>query len=185
MKPSVALEQELIRKVQNGNPGAFAELVEVFSLPLYRVMRRMASDDSEAENLVQEAFWRFWQKREHYQNDRPFFPYIVTVAANLARDRWRREKWLLEDELEEELAEEPEPTLLPEAQLEQSELYQKLAATVASLPKPYRAVIALRYEADYSYEEIAETLRIPVNTVRVHLYRAKRTLRNAMEEENG
>ncbi len=176
-------ERELIRRAQAGDDDAFGKLVVSHTPKLYRVIRRMTSDPSEAEAIVQEAFLRAWQALPRYRNDRPFFPYLVTIAVNLGRDLWRKARFLEFGELETVAQAAPSPEPGPERQVEHGETLQALATAVAALPSAYRAVIALRYDAELSYEEIAAALDLPLNTVRTHLRRAKDHLRSLLEEQ--
>lgn len=174
----------LVDAIRRGDEAAFEQLVHRHTPMLYRVVRRMTADDLEAEDILQETFFRFWQKLAGYRNDRPLFPFLVTIAANLARDRWRRD-----GRLRAELPEEQETTQevanpLPEDSLLHAETLQALAAAVERLPAPYRAVIALRYDAEMDYQDIAAALGLPVNTVRTHLRRAKARLRRVLEESD-
>lgn len=179
----MADEQQLITRARSGDEMAFEALLRHYTPALYRVVRRMTADDMETEAILQETFFRFWQTLPRYRNDRPLFPYLVTIAANLARDRWRRARHLSEASLEEIPAAEEKATELPEARLLNEETLVALAAAVEALPPPYRAVIALRYEAGMSYQEIAAALDLPLNTVRTHLHRAKAHLRATLEEK--
>ena len=178
-------DAELIGQARFGNDEAFSQLVIRHTPALYRVVRRIADDSAEAEAIVQEAFLRVWRNLQRYRTGRPFFPYLVTIALNLARDQWRSLRRLDFEGLEPALERDPEPG--PEAQLERAESLQALAEAVAQLPPAYRAVIALRYDAELSYQEIAEALNLPVNTVRTHLRRAKANLKqhlSNLEREN-
>lgn len=173
----------LIERARKGEVEAFETLVHRYTSGLYRVVRRMASDASEAEAIVQEAFLRVWASLGRYQNDRPFFPYLVTIAVRLQRDQWRKERHVLFGEegeaLEGLLAGNTDDPL---AVVEEAETLQALARAVDRLPPPYRAAIALRYEAGLSYEEMAAAMNIPINTVRTYLNRAKARLRRDLQE---
>jgi RNA polymerase sigma-70 factor (ECF subfamily) len=180
------LEQLLYQRARRGDDTAFAQLVEITAPRLYGVARRITGNPDAAQAIVQESYvrtWialRSWRMANRPDEDRPFFAYLVKVAVNLARDQWRREQ-VLEftglDDLEDVL---PDSEAGPEMQFQQSELKQSLAQAVAKLPAGYRAVIVLRYDAGYSYDEIAKTLGLPVNTVRTHLRRAKAQLRQVL-----
>lgn len=175
--------QGLIERAQAGDSAAFEELIGAHSLGLYRVVRRFCSDEAETEEVMQEAFWRTWRSLERYHNDRPFFPYLVTIAVRLVRDRWRKSKWLADETLDglEQVLADGEP--LPEEAAILQEREWMLGQVLQALPQHYRVVIALRYQAGYSYEKIAEMMEIPLNTVRTYLYRAKQMLRRKMEEQ--
>jgi RNA polymerase sigma-70 factor, ECF subfamily len=185
-------EAELIRRSRAGDERSFAYLVQLYTPKLYRVVRRMTSDSSEAEAIVQEAFLRAWrslgtwkagQADQTQASGQPFFSFLVTIALNLGRDRWRKERFLDFGDPEISLAGIPDPGPGPEKLLETRQTLQALAQAVASLPRPYRVVIALRYDADMSYEEISQALNLPINTVRTHLHRAKAALRQALSQE--
>jgi RNA polymerase sigma-70 factor, ECF subfamily len=182
MKPSMPRnEKELVQRACLHDEEAFAMLVEIFTGPVYRVVRRMVTDTLEAESIVQETFWRFWQRLPLYRQDAPLLPYLVTIASNLARDRYRRERWLEDTGAEDLLESQPDSTSEPEEALEFSQDLEKLSRAVEALPLAYRAVISLRYDAGMEYEEIAEALSLPLNTVRTHLRRAKQKLREELE----
>ncbi|HVN15224.1 MAG TPA: sigma-70 family RNA polymerase sigma factor [Anaerolineales bacterium] len=178
-------ELDLIQHARLHDERAFAELVEAYTLAVYRITRRMVTDTLEAESIVQETFWRFWQKLPRYQTDAPLLPYLATIASNLARDRYRRERWLDDEVAENVLENRADEGPEPEAQFDQKQTLERLAAAVESLPIGYRAVIALRYDAGLDYEEIAQALSMPLNTVRTHLRRAKQKLKERMEADDG
>ncbi|HTX91682.1 MAG TPA: sigma-70 family RNA polymerase sigma factor [Anaerolineales bacterium] len=184
MEVSFSVEQDILRRAASGDEDAFEELIEAFSPALYRVVRRMAASSGLAEEIVQETFWRVWQALPRYRADRRFFPYLATIAANLVRDEWRKDRRLAREDLEDlpELASDQPP---PEKQVEAAELMEKLARSVKDLPPLCRAVIALRYDAGMSYEDIASALDLPINTVRTYLHRAKSKLQVLLEEAYG
>ena len=186
MKPLHANEKEIIRRAQAGDEYAFEELIQVYSPVLYRVVRRMSCDPQETELIVQEAFWRTWRSLGKYNNDAPFFPYLVTIALNLQRDLWRKEKGYSETDVEVESTQIKDTKPDPEKLSEEREVMEYLEDGINQLPPIYRSVIALRYQGEMSYDEIAKALKLPLNTVRTYLFRAKQLLRKYMEEaQNG
>lgn len=174
-------EQNLLRRARSGDGSAFEQLVIQHTPALYRVVRRLSSDSAEAEAIVQEAFLKTWYSRSRLQPDKRFFPYLVTIALNLARDQLRRQRFLADDDLEAEQAYAVDDAPGPEQLLEEAQLIQALEQAVAELPVAYRMVISLRYEAEMDYRQIAEALGLPVNTVRIHLHRAKALLRRRLD----
>ncbi len=183
MSISFAAERELIRRARAGEEDAFEELVAAFTPDLYHVVRRMTADTDQAEAFVQEAFWRFWQALPRYRDDRRFFPYLATIAANLVRDAWRKDRRIAVENIEF-LSDLPDEQPMPEAVMEDDERLRVLAKTVESLPVQYRTVLALRYDAGLSYEEIAAGMDLPLNTVRTTLHRAKGLLQKRLEESD-
>lgn len=178
-------EQEIIKRAQQGDDDAFEQLVIRYTPSLFRVVNRMTGDSSESEAIVQESFLRVWRALPRYKINKPLFPFLVTIATNLYRDQWRKNRHIDFggfETLEESVANNE---LYPEEMIEQAEILRILAHAVEDLPPQYRTVIALRYDAGLKYQEIAEALGIPVNTVRTHLRRAKIILRNVLENEFG
>jgi RNA polymerase sigma-70 factor (ECF subfamily) len=178
-----ANESEIILRAQNGDEEAFEALIVFYSPALFRVVVRMARDASEAEAIVQEAFWRTWRSLARYRNDQPFFPYLVTIALNLLRDQWRKERWVecegLGSDFDLKAASAPDIETL----VEEREVKNDLENAIQQLPSPYRAVIELRYESELDYEEIAQIMQAPINTIRTHLHRAKKMLQQGFEEK--
>jgi RNA polymerase sigma-70 factor (ECF subfamily) len=174
-------DRDLVRGAKAGDAAAFDLLVERHTPRVYRVVRRMASDRAEAEAIVQEAWLRAWRNRGRLDETRDPFPWLARIAVNVARDAWKKRAPTAFAELgEEELeAEAIEPG--PEERLDEQEELQRVADLVQGLRPVERAVIALRYDAGLSYEAIATSLQVPVNTVRTHLRRAKARLRRALE----
>lgn len=181
MSLSQTEERKLIERARAGDDRAFGQLINHYTPQLYQVIRRVVNDTGEAESAVQEAFLRVWEALPRYRADRPFFPYLVTVAMNLVRDRWRRDRWLDLGGLEGVSEALPVSGPGPEELAEQSEMLQALAQAVAGLPEGYRTVIALRYDAAMTYQQIAEALELPLNTVRTHLRRAKAQLQDDLQ----
>ena len=137
-------ESDLIQRARQQDEDAFSALVESYTGPVYRVVRRMVTDTMEAEAIVQETFWRFWQRLPSYRADLPLLPYLATIASNLARDRYRRDRWLDESDVEDVLEGRAGSGSEPEAALEMSQDLEVLSAAIESLPMAYRAVISLR-----------------------------------------
>lgn len=184
MDISFNLEQDLIVRARAGDEGAFEQLVKAFTPDLFRVVRRMVADTGDAEGIIQETFWRVWQALPRYKEDRRFFPYLVTIAANLIRDSWRKEKRVLPDEFDT-IVDHFDETPSPEMQVVEAELLHSLTRAVEELPPLYRSVIALRYDAGLSYEGIASAMDLPLNTVRTYLFRAKSALQKSLKEAYG
>jgi RNA polymerase sigma-70 factor, ECF subfamily len=182
MKNSLSNEDDLIERARRRDEAAFARLVEGYTPVLYRIVRRMVMDTQEAESIVQDTFWRFWNALPRYKSDRPLLPYLAAIASNLARDRYRRERRTLDMDVEIVLENYSHQDTNLEEIADQREVLQYLALAVDALPFIYRAVISLRYDADMKYEEIAAVLTLPLNTIRTHLRRAKQILRKRIEE---
>lgn len=176
-------ERELILRAQDGDQSAFQKLIEIFSPLLYPVVRRYTQDELQAEAGMQETFWRAWRALDRYKFDKPFLPYLATIAANYQRDLWRKERRLFQlDLLDNDL---PDPAPQPWEKIEMDDQLDALAVAIQRIPQHYRLILALRFDADMSYEEIAQSLELPLNTVRTHVRRAKNSIRRQMGDLDG
>ncbi len=181
MRHPNTVDQELLRQAQAGKAEAFDELVRRLTPRLFRVVRRMASDAAQAESLVQETWVRAWRALPRWREGGVPIAWLATIAVNLARDAWRKKAPVDFADLADGALELADDAAGPEQVLESAERLAGLARAVQQLRPEQRAVIALRYDAGLSYEEVAGAMRIPVNTVRTHLHRAKAALRRWLE----
>jgi len=183
-------DEELVRRHLGGDLAAFPQLVERYMRPLYNLAFRVTGDRAEAENLTQETFLRAYDALPRSQWDRPFRPWLLQIALNLCRD-WLKKKRPIafadlaataETEEPDEEWDWPDAAAAPEEELETSERAAAVHQAVMALPETYRLVVTLRYEEGLAYEEIAQALHLPLNTVRTHLHRAKMLLRRALSD---
>lgn len=146
-------------------------------------MQRITANLDETEEIVQETFLRLWRSMGRYSADQPLFPLLAVIAVNLARDRWRRRRGFTFEDLDAGEGAIPDEGRPLEIRVERAQALESLSEAVGELPPAYRAVIALRYDAGLSYQEIAGALDLPVNTVRTHLRRAKQRLWEVLQNE--
>lgn len=175
-------DESLLERYKGGDASAFRELVERYSNSIYNLALRLLRDPMEAENVAQETFLRIIISIDRMRLDLPFKPYLFRIAVNLCYDNLRVKRPLLfsESETVNEIVED-----VPEMvdRIEKDELQAQMRAVIETLPPHYRVVVVLRYNEDFSYEEIAQALNLPLNTVRTHLRRAKEQLKLKLERE--
>ena len=178
-------DNELMRLTVGGKQEAFAELVHRYMNPLYNLACKLTGSSSEAEDIVQHTFIRAYNHLPKSNLELPFKPWIFQICVNLCKNFAKKKKLLVFSELEE-ISPEEEVTRFeenikdqsdtPKELLQKKELQQTVRSAIAKLPEKYQIVIELYFIEDMSYEEIAESLRIPINTIRTHLKRAKEKL---------
>ncbi|HEX7588761.1 MAG TPA: sigma-70 family RNA polymerase sigma factor, partial [Anaerolineae bacterium] len=188
-------DEALLNQYKAGDERSFRILIERYNAPIYNLAFRFLRDSMEAENVTQETFLRIVTVIERIHLDTPFKPYLFRVAVNLCRDLARKKHPILFTELNSATrqGDGAEPVDASEAipddspplweLLEHAELRSRLNVAMDALPLVYKAVITLRFTEEFSYEEIAQTLDLPLNTVRTHLRRAKAQLRLGLEHE--
>ena len=180
---AVAGEGALIKQVQKGDLDAYGEIVREYQKSVFNVCLRILGNTQEAEDLTQEAFLRAYRNFARYDPSRPFGPWMRVLAANLCYNHLNKahlEQAPLEDERD---SLKTDTRRDPEFLLEISQKNQDLYRMIWQLPENQRIALELRHFQGLSYQEMAEALSLPLNTVRSHLYRARRKLAELLEEE--
>jgi len=175
------LDQNRAERAKQGDLEAYGELVEAYQSSVFSVCYRVLGNRRDAEDLTQEAFLRAFQKLDTFITDRPFGPWIRTLAANLCYNFLQRkhlERVPLQDELDQP---HDLPRRGPETALELTEDQERLYRALWSLPDHHRLALELRHFQGLSYQEMAQALDLPLNTVRSHLYRGRKKLAELLE----
>jgi RNA polymerase sigma-70 factor, ECF subfamily len=181
--PIDADDLDCIRAVLAGDADAFRRLVDKYGPSIFNLAYRMTSSAADAEDLAQEAFLQAYARLRDFRIGARFHPWLYTIALNLCRNHRRRKglvRWLpLQSERNDERAAEtpwPSPGLTPEQELLQQESDDRLRRALDALPDKYREVFVLRQSEGLSYEQIAEVTGLPLGTVEVRLFRARKRL---------
>ncbi len=179
-------DEALARRYLRGDSQAFHLLAERYMTPIYNLARRFTRDPMEAENITQETLLRALEALPRISLEQPLRPWFFKIAVNLCRqwaERKRPQLFSDFDQADESGVEAlPDQAPTPLEQLEDVELQERVRRKVQDLSPPDQLVIVLRYVEELSYEQIAEALNLPLNTVRTRLRRAKLKLRAALEE---
>jgi RNA polymerase sigma-70 factor (ECF subfamily) len=166
-------DEDLMTAYLRDDPSAFRELFARFAPGLLRFVRHKVRSDADAEELVQQTFLQLHRARHDFRGGRPLRPWILTIAANLARDllrrRGRRSEWPL-------CGDESAPVVDPDQGLVDT----GVRTAVAGLPASLRAAVELHWFEGLSFEEIGARLRLRPGTVRVRAHRGYAALRRAM-----
>jgi RNA polymerase sigma-70 factor (ECF subfamily) len=175
-------DETLARRAQAGDADAFAALVERYQRAVLNLAYRMLGDAQEAEDIAQDVFVRAYQALGRFDPSRRFFSWLYRIAVNRCLSARARPH---DDQLAGEIASgltDPSPS--PEQQAARSETQAAVQRAIAALPEHERALVALRYGADLSYEEIAVTMQLPLGTVKTRLFRARQRLAGLLSEEH-
>lgn len=169
-------DRELVLHVRRGEVNAFGELVQRYQQAVFNVCFRLVGERREAEDRSQEAFLRAYQRLDTFDVERPFGPWIRRVAANVCLNHLQnRQPARLPLDDEHDLPQE-RTTDHPERALERRERADAVRQALLQLPPHFRAVIELRHFQDMDYAEMATALNLPLNTVKSHLFRARKLL---------
>lgn len=140
---------------------------------VFRTAYRMLGDRAEAEDITQETFLRAWRALPDWQPKAKFSTWACTVALNLCRDRLRKKKPVLMDELPERI----DSALRPEEALASSQAQNWIVKQISALPERQREAISLCALEGMSNIEAADVMDISVHALESLLARARRALR--------
>src|SRR5205823_13047830 len=166
---------------------AYGILLGRYRRVVYSLIYRMVGNAEEANDLAQEAFIRAFRNLASYDRSRSFANWLFKIASNLSIDYHRKRKLRTVSMAVGEEGEEgremefPDPTPSTLDVLVEQEDAERTGGLVESLPEHYRIVDLLRHSRDLSYEEISETLDLPVGTVKARLHRARAMLKLKLE----
>jgi len=156
---------------------AFETIVSTYQTPLLSFLARYLADASAAADVAQEAFVRAYFRLDHFDDRRPFGPWLFTIAGNLARDYLRRHQ---RREARLQAYEPPEAPAFADAESGEA---AALDRAIAALPDGLREPIVLHYQMDWPLAEIAQHLGVQEGAVKTRLHRARRQLREMIQEE--
>jgi RNA polymerase sigma-70 factor (ECF subfamily) len=177
-------DEGLVRQAQRGDQEAFAELVTRHQRYVYNLAYRLLRDVDEAEDLAQEAFLRAWQGLGGFRGEAKFTTWLYRIVTNLCYNRLaglRRQLFDVGLDEDDSVAMTLPPNEGPPAAVEAAEQRAFLHRQIAALPAKYRLVITLFYLQEFSYQEIAQVLDLPLGTVKTHLFRARERLKRQIQ----
>jgi len=181
-------DMALVERVRGGDLKAFDELVRKYDRQVFRIAQHITQNREDAEDVVQDAFLKAYEKLDQFQGNAKFYTWLVRIAVNesLMRLRKRRRGKMVSIDEDIETEEGSVPRDLadwapdPERNYSQSELAEILRKTIQGLPQGFRIVFVLRDVEGLSTEETAETLGLSIPAVKSRLLRARLQLRERL-----
>ncbi len=174
-----------IDRVLNGDADAFRELVNRYNGLIYRIAYSMVGNDEEARDAVQESFYRAFRSLSSYKSTWPFGAWLRRITVNYLLDQRKKKRLPLasltmDDSGEAEL-DIPDHSTNPREEHGKTEQRQQVMMAMNQLPDKYRMILALRHFEQLSYEEISETLSLPLGTVMTNIHRARKKLAEMLQ----
>ena len=176
-------DEDLVGLVRDKDPELYAVLMRRYQAKLLRYARYLVRSNPRAEDVVQEAFIKAFINLKGFNVKKKFSSWIYRIVHNEAVNQLKKhsKETRLTEAIAAQLAsKEPQPDEV----FENGEVRRALKQRLEELPLKYRSPLALFYLEERSYDEISDTLRIPIGTVGTHINRGKKLLRALCERKN-
>ncbi len=170
----------ILEKVKDGDVNAFSILVEKHQRPLLCVILRMVGDLQMAEDVVQEAFFKAYQKLDTFEGRSSFKSWLFQIGLNTARNRLRSRKADTVDIEKVVVAVDHRQ----EADLSFQDLRSHIQEEVAKLPPKQKMALNLRVFEDMSFQEIAELMACPYDTAKANYRHALLKLKHRLGDNH-
>jgi RNA polymerase sigma-70 factor (ECF subfamily) len=194
MKWSDQNERRLIERALKGDSEAFNQLVAIHQEKVYRYAYRLTRNESEAEDIVSEAFVRVFRALPQFKGRSSFQTWLYTIVTNCYYDLEKKKRARKQVSLEQPDRDNPtetseiqfsDPEPGPDEEHEVDVLRQTLHRAIGRLPEHHKVMITLYHVEEISYEEISSVMQLPIGTVKSRLNRARLALRQILEEMGG
>jgi len=185
---AAAGDLELAQRAMARDGAAFRVIIKTHNQRLYRIARGVVRNDSEAEDIVQEAYVRAFAHLESFRGDASLGTWLSRIVINeaLGRLRKRRRTVAMPENPQAEIIQFPlNPSDDPERTMAQRQILQLVERATDSLPDVYRMVFVARVIEGLSIEETSELLGVRPQTVKTRLHRARALLRKALDDQIG
>jgi RNA polymerase sigma-70 factor (ECF subfamily) len=176
-----------VRRALSGEHHGYEEIVSRYQKRVFSLLLMMVRDHSAAEEVTQDTFMRAYSNLHKYDLQRPFYPWLATIARRLginwinrsgAHQPGARQR---SEETEFDVSELPASTPQPTDQLAQRQVQQQLWDQVASLPQGERTAVLLFYKQELRVTDIAGILGVTTGTVKTFLHRGRAHLKTQLE----
>ena len=172
-----------IRKALAGQQAAYDKLMAKYHDAIYNLIYRMVRNKEEVEDLTQEAFIKAFASLRSFNEEYAFSTWLYKIATNNCIDYIRKKKLEtfsidkpIESKDSEITFEVPDTSYQPDKEIIAEQRKELVEEAINSLPEKYHRVIILRHHQEKNYEEIAKILKLPIGTVKAHLFRAREML---------
>jgi RNA polymerase sigma factor (sigma-70 family) len=170
----------LLDAIRGGDRGAFEELYKLYHPRLTRFLMNLVHRPALVEEVLDDTMMVVWQRPHSFQGASKFSTWLFAIAYRMAMKGLRRQDEAVEDRERDERASE---ALNPEDEADHQRLNRLLMEALEQLSPAHRAVVDLTYFHDLGYQEIAQVLECPVDTVKTRMFYARRHLKRHLAGE--
>jgi RNA polymerase sigma-70 factor (ECF subfamily) len=169
-------DEQLVSRVRSGEVEEFRKLVNRYTRRVYSLGLKFFRNREDAQDFLQEAFVRAYQKLEQFRGDSRFYSWLMRVAYSVGLNALRKRKTTSDVDSLNLVDTGP----LPEEQDLGNQAKLIIQESVLDLPERYRTCVEMFFYYGLSYPEISEMTGTPVNTIKSHVFRAKKLLRDRL-----
>lgn len=187
---SRAEDSRLIQAALKGDNAAYKKLMKKYHDAIYNFIYRMIHDKHQVEDLTQEAFIKAFQSLASFNEEYAFSTWLYKIATNNSIDYIRKRKlqtYSIDKPIDAKDSdysfELPDDSYETDMEMITDQRAKMLNEAIIKLPEKYRKVIHLRHVDEKSYEEIAEQLKLPIGTVKAHIFRAREILYKSLKNK--
>lgn len=182
---------EIINRALQGDESAYAELLDNYQDSIYFLLLKKIGNENDAEDLMMETFGKAFNNLAQYTPVYAFSTWLFRIAINNCIDFVRKKKIRPQsydsgvDFHDPDNANFTSKSLSPEELIIKSQKAEHLREMIKTLKPRYAQLIDLRYYKEYSYDEIAAEMQLPLGTVKAQLFRARELLAPLVNAKNG
>ena len=179
-------DEQLIKKFQNGDVGAYNQIVYRYKDRLLNFIYRFLNDIDRAEDLVQDTLIKLYTHKDSYREIAKFSTWLYTIAANLARTELRKIKRRKTFSVSE-LSRDDREFIISSTDIEPddenlAQIFEKnVQRALAELPDDFKTIIILRDIQELSYDEISKIVEVPLGTVKSRINRGRLKLQELLK----
>lgn len=171
------IDSDLIRRAQSGNREAMVAILRQLETPVYRTAYYLIGNEQDAMDATQEALLKIYRHLPSYKGDALIHTWAQRIVTNVCMDFFRKRKKVVFMQ-EEDWREDKKAS----REVERGAVVTDLKQAINRLPEAQRTAVILRYVQEYNYQEIADAMQLPINTVKSHLFRARKQLKAWLSE---
>ncbi|MCI0472432.1 MAG: sigma-70 family RNA polymerase sigma factor [Ignavibacteria bacterium] len=183
-------DNELIDRALSGDQQAFDKLMKKYYNLVSNLIYRMIYNKEDVDDLTQEAFIKAFNSLDKFDRQFAFSTWLYKIASNNCIDYLRKKKLNtisidkeFDSDDEDLRFEIPDHETKPDRGIIEDERKKLLDRAIESLPDKYKTVIILRHKEEKEYEEIAEELKLPLGTVKAHIFRGRELLYKYLKDK--
>lgn len=192
--PNLSDDAQIVEEILSGNKKLFTLIEKKYSKIIANLIRKMIKDEDDVDDLVQVTFIKIYKSLDKYQSNYSFSSWIYKIASNTCIDFLRKKRLNImsidqfsytNDDDENSVGYEiADRDYQPDIEYINKEKHNTLLEIIENLPDKYRTIIKLRHIEEMEYKAIADELNMPLGTVKIHLFRARKLLLDELKKAN-